>query len=113
MSKITETQIEGKQITTHLLDKEEYDEAYEQHGVTDWSWYTSFVQARGFRSGNHIFVKKNALGLKRLIAHEVGHILGYEHPAWWKPTIMNQTGLLRWADPDNLIFYAERILEDL
>lgn len=111
MSQIVEAQIKRKQITVHFLGAEEYDRAYEQHGVADWNWYTHIVQARGFATGNHIYVKEDALGPRRLLAHEIGHILGYDHTSWWMPTTMNQTGLLRWYDKEGLLEYADKVLE--
>jgi len=42
-----------------------------------------------------IYIKKSrTLFRKRLILHEIGHVLGYKHT--WKPTIMNPTWLFRW-----------------
>lgn len=51
----------------------------------------------GFTVYGEIFIKKSRkIGRKRLILHEIGHILGYQHT--WKPTIMNPTWLFRWLN---------------
>lgn len=51
----------------------------------------------GFVLGGKIYIRKGRLRNRRkLILHEIGHVLGYQHT--WKPTIMNPTWLLRWRE---------------
>ncbi len=50
---------------------------------------------RGFRINQEIYIREDArIGLNRLILHEIGHILGYNHT--WKFTLMNPSWVFRW-----------------
>lgn len=57
------------------------------------AWRRKFTG--GMMYADQIYIKKSrTLFRKRLILHEIGHVLGYQHT--WKPTIMNPTWLFRW-----------------
>jgi len=52
-------------------------------------------QARGYVSGRTIYIREGTrIGLERLILHEIGHILGYDHT--WYPFIMHPSWVGRW-----------------
>jgi len=55
-------------------------------------WY-GLKYLRGFRLGNHYWVREDCMGYLAVNAHELGHILGYKHTCW--PGIMNFSGLFR------------------
>jgi hypothetical protein len=59
------------------------------HHVWYWRWI------RGFLWGSKIYLKESTwFGRKKLIIHEIGHVLGHEHTYW--PTTMNRWAMFRW-----------------
>ena len=71
----------GKNYTTYFVDKEIFP-------YKPW-------KARGYTVGGEIFIRKGTwIGLEKLIIHEIGHILGYDHT--WYPYIMHPSWVGRW-----------------
>ena len=109
MKTITTT-LEGKTVHVRFLPRDEYHRERKASKIR--AWYDFIYPPRGWAIGNHITVNQDAAGLRRLLAHEIGHVLDYDHSHWATPTTMNQTGLLRWFDPEGLLPLADQVLEE-
>jgi len=85
--------MEKNKITIEIIELN--DEEWEKE-TEGWDlWYKAWI--RGFSKGNTIYLKKSAKFIfheskLKLIAHELGHILGYKH-SWLG--IMAWHGLFR------------------
>jgi len=77
----------GKLYKVNFLNKKRF-----KMYMSGW-WYKTFC--RGFTMAGIIYIKEGTwLGLDRLVLHEIGHILGYEHT--WLPYIMFPSWIGRW-----------------
>lgn len=106
--------IDGETIKLHLCSPQGYINAYEEYNIR--TWYDEISRPRGFsinyrNTAGRIYVDENAWGLERLIAHEIGHLLGYNHNVL-VPSTMHFSGLFRWFDPHNLLNHVPKGVED-
>lgn len=64
-------------------------------------WYGRFIRGYCDRRENKIYINKDAFYFskadkRKLIFHEIGHLLGFSHTSVWKiGSIMNPFGFLR------------------
>lgn len=84
--------VEGENIVI-LTDKEMLDE------VSNWynpKWMSRYIGGYCTPSNKTIYIKESRKGDIKLLAHERGHLRGFEHTSY--PTIMFFSRLGRWFD---------------
>jgi hypothetical protein len=85
----------GKDYTINWLTKDEWKQKMPNVCPRRYPLWFCVKFVRGFASRNEVYIKeKTKIGLERLILHEIGHLLNYNHT--WKPTLMNPTWVFRW-----------------
>lgn len=107
-------EVDGVRFVVRVLAPIAYDIALERY-LHSFPGYVApchahlsrgFVDETTLVSGervDRINVVDFAAKSERLMAHELGHVLGMVHTPWHVTTTMNPTGLLRWSDPEGLI----------
>ena len=66
--------------------------------------------ARGYTTGGEVFIYIKYDNDAKLLAHEVGHIIGLTHT--WRPVVMNPSGLFRFKTEEVLATFTTKNVFD-